>query len=419
MKPKNVMLLGFVNRAVEYLDKHIDDENPNDRLTELKNIDLQTIKSQLSENLEFSLGSMQSTMTTLLHAGNDAFDKFIASHTNKKEAVVELDKVFDSYYDDDETSLTNSQDQLAKLLSFYNLDDVFEDDDVDLPEQREIKTIENINEDDEYLKQIMENASRKPEEELPPIGIAKTDTKQMDEIFSEIMQDDGTEEQTSENETINHSTKQEINVAANTNENDNTTENVEVDTNEVTNENANSSVSEKEVENTIVSSDETSSINENEDNNSDTNENEVEYKPYVSSLIDELKAKMIAEDEAKAKKEKENKEIYDKISKNFPNLSISFVKSAYAIKDDLNKEMPEGEKAYVLHRCVFKSVDELRQFVEIVLEHGYQINADESKLIVDSIKEVNNNSGRILTNIFEVANQANMLNASYDGYRIL
>lgn len=358
MKPKNVMLLGFVNRAVEYLDKHIDDENPNDRLTELKNIDLQTIKSQLSENLEFSLGSMQSTMTTLLHAGNDAFDKFIASHTNKKEAAVELDKVFDSYYDDDdEGKLSKSQDQLAKLLSFYNLDDVFEDDDIDLPEQRQIKTIENVNEDDEYLKQIMENASRKQEEELPPIGIAKTDTKQMDEIFSEIMQDDSAVNQT----TAEVASNKETNVEQNVNQN----------------------------------------------------------KPYVSSLVDELKAKMIAEDEAKAKKEKENKEMYEKISKNFPNLSIGFVKSAYAIKDDLNKEMPEGDKAYVLHRCLFKSVDELRQFVEIVLEHGYQINADESKLMVDSIKEVNNNSGRILTNIFEVANQANMLNASYDGYRIL
>ena len=57
MKPKNIMLLGFVNRAVDYLDRHLDDRS-DPTLTELKNIDLVSLKKELSESLVFSFGSM-------------------------------------------------------------------------------------------------------------------------------------------------------------------------------------------------------------------------------------------------------------------------------------------------------------------------------------------------------------------------
>ena len=77
MEPKNVMLLGFVNKAVEYLDKHIDDEKMSASLTELKNTDLASLKKELNKEIDSSLGTMQSTIDKLLKAGGDAFDDFV------------------------------------------------------------------------------------------------------------------------------------------------------------------------------------------------------------------------------------------------------------------------------------------------------------------------------------------------------
>ena len=48
VKPKNVMLLGFVNKAVDYLDKHIDQDVDSRLLKELRNIDLNALKDDLN-----------------------------------------------------------------------------------------------------------------------------------------------------------------------------------------------------------------------------------------------------------------------------------------------------------------------------------------------------------------------------------
>ena len=58
MEPKNVMLLGFVNRAVDYLNRHMD-EDSDGKLAELKNIDLNALESELKEDLGSSLGTMK------------------------------------------------------------------------------------------------------------------------------------------------------------------------------------------------------------------------------------------------------------------------------------------------------------------------------------------------------------------------
>ncbi|MBQ6125496.1 MAG: hypothetical protein IJI77_00510, partial [Erysipelotrichaceae bacterium] len=83
MKPKNIMLLGFVNRAVDYLDKHLDDRS-DPTLTELKNIDLVSLKNELSESLGFSFGSIPPEVNSLMSAGEDVFDQFIDAHGNKE-----------------------------------------------------------------------------------------------------------------------------------------------------------------------------------------------------------------------------------------------------------------------------------------------------------------------------------------------
>lgn len=367
MKPKNVMLLGFVNRAVEYLDKHIDNEADNEKLTELKNIDLQSIKSELSENLDISLGTMQSTMTTLLHAGNEAFDKFLEKHIDKNDVANEIDKLFDSYY---ETTKLNSQDELTKLLSFYNLDDDFDiDEDIDLPEQKEVKEIDEEVED-EYMKQIRENAS-KNESKTKAEQVEQVEEENLDDILAEILTARVNKEEEKKEPVVEKEVKRE----------------------------------EKEPE---------------KEKPEDIVETKREVKQsYVSSLFEDLRKQMLAEDELKRQKELMNSDAYQKIHDAFPSLSIGFVRSVYDLKDSFASENPSAKTIILLHRCTFRNVEDLRSYVEIVLNHDYNINADERKLIVDTFKRMANADGKIMTNIFEVANQANVLNGVYEGYRII
>ncbi|MBQ5554252.1 MAG: hypothetical protein IIT44_00540, partial [Erysipelotrichaceae bacterium] len=45
--------------------------------------------------------------------------------------------------------------------------------------------------------------------------------------------------------------------------------------------------------------------------------------------------------------------------------------------------------------------------------------ADEKKMIVDAFRQHINTDGKIITSIFEVANQSALLSGEYEGYRVL
>ena len=70
------MLLGFVNKAADYLNKHLG-EDLGASLTELKNIDLEKLKKELEEELKGKLDPLASPIQTLMDAGGEVFDKFI------------------------------------------------------------------------------------------------------------------------------------------------------------------------------------------------------------------------------------------------------------------------------------------------------------------------------------------------------
>ena len=89
------------------------------------------------------------------------------------------------------------------------------------------------------------------------------------------------------------------------------------------------------------------------------------------------------------------------------------------MKDAIAGEYLTVKKVIILHRLSFVEVENLRQFIEIALKHNYQINADEKKLIVDAIKECENTEEKIISTIFDIANQAALLNGEYEGYRIM
>lgn len=349
MKPKNVMLLGFVNKAVDYLNRHMDEE-PDTRLAELKNIDLASLKDELSDNLDASLGTMQSTMSTLLKAGNEAFDKFVEDSHGNSGIVDQFNNLFD--VDLDNTRETN-QKELARLLSFYNL----ENDD---------EPVVSDNSYDELMKKIAKNVTSDDTSDIVKTSETIKQDEGIDTIFNEIVEN---EDKKDFKEPIEE--KEEI-------------KEVEIDENRVKEE---------------VSKQET--------------------QTYVSSLIDDLRSQLVKEEEYRKNEESKNSEIFDRISKLYPYLPEGFIRSVYELKDELSNEYPIGNKLIVLHRVLFKDVEDLRKFVEIGLNHEYTINADENKLIVDIFKEFVNSDGRILTNIYEIANQGYLLNGTYEGYNVI
>lgn len=133
---------------------------------------------------------------------------------------------------------------------------------------------------------------------------------------------------------------------------------------------------------------------------------------YLESLLNDLK------DVLPEVKEEPVKDVYGQINELYPYLSRNFVRAVYDLKEAIAAEYPLDANVLILHRLSFEDLDDLRQFTEIVLHHDYRVNVDEKQMIVDIFKECKNTDGKILTNIFEIANQAKLLNGGYEGYRV-
>lgn len=139
---------------------------------------------------------------------------------------------------------------------------------------------------------------------------------------------------------------------------------------------------------------------------------------YLKGLISELKSQLV-EEKKKTSAVEDRVSVFEKISNLYPYLTGGFIRAVYNLKESIAKENPIGKRIVILHRVYFKDVESLRQFVEIVSNHDYTVNVDESKFVVDVFKEHVNADGKILTNIFEIANQAKVLDGEYEGYRIV
>ena len=147
---------------------------------------------------------------------------------------------------------------------------------------------------------------------------------------------------------------------------------------------------------------------------------EPDGEKYISDLIDELKADLNTKEEAEVKEEpiQTIDDVYARIQELYPNLNLNFIRSVYNLKESLAYEYPLDKMVIVLHRLSFTDLKDLYLFTDIVINHDYRVNVDEKKMIVDILKEFRNTDGKILTNIFEVANQAKVLNGEYEGYHI-
>ena len=164
-------------------------------------------------------------------------------------------------------------------------------------------------------------------------------------------------------------------------------------------------------------------------NEEDSNEDEADFdlgskdeNDYVGELFDEFTNNEYEVDDFKNKQQRINelnKKIYDSIVALYPYLSNGFIKGVYELKESFASDYEEGQKIIILHRLVFTDLEGLRQFVDVMMSHEYFVNVDEKQMIVDTFKEHVNSDGKILTDIFEIANQAKLLTGEYDGYRII
>lgn len=533
MKPKNLMLLGFVNKAVDYLDKNADDKT-RASLADLKENDLLALKKSMGYDLDESLGDAQSTVESLLHAGGEVFDSFIdEEELRTPEKKMSLSDELSQMMDVDFDAMTPDEEkaELNKLLDFYSLDSVLDDEEIEqfTSDVKEDAKSDDKETDDPISKEIVDNDDReldietadekkadenKTEENIEPdhsdfvlsdeesalmntiaqnVNISSegkeipNDTKEqrdLDSIFSEVMSGKVDEPETvepipEEKKEVPAKKKDTLEIPdfmpyriienplvddievegetpkeereSKTDSSEKTDYNVENNI-EVTedifpkkkkSERLDTSSDKKKEESQLPTIDKAQvddlykeirskydtlyedledvyKADEEEDDRYTAGLGEESpHKVYVSSLIDDLKNQLNVEEERKKEEEEEFKEVFDRVHRIYPYLSVNFIKNVYDIKDSIDEEYPEKIKIVILHRTLFKDVENLRQFVEIALNHGYQLNADEQKMIVDVFKEYTNAQGRIVTSIFEVANQSSLLNGEYDGYRVL
>ena len=510
------MLLGFVNRAVDYLEKHMDDQDDS-RIAQLKNIDLNNLKSELRKDLGSSLGTMNSTVDTLLKAGQDSFDRFI-DVPQKEKINNDIDKLFNVKLDSEDNSFVDDQSSLEELLNFYDLgDDMLLD--VDKFDHRfssrqyDPSRIRNNVVDEEKLERDFENfvghtpRSNKDVLELQndfEKFVASDLTKRKNRDFDEyvyIKDDNNTPDFANHNRRLSNpgimedpvipAARRQVNeepsftmseedsklldlIARNVERNQvrssfednyrpgNKNESLDdVFSDVVSNESVDDDISldqivdDETVENLIDYASDDDSVTPVDKNDiikllqdmdvanqknyyddyqidaendiysedilpiQETYQNIQQQPGFVNSLIDDLRTKMIEEDEKRQAIEEEYAKVFDRIHKSYPYLSSGFIRSVYELKDSIANEYPYNTKIIVLHRLVFKEVEYLRQFVEIALSHNFSINADEDKMIVDVFKEYINTDGKIITSIFDVSNQAALLGGEYDGYRVL
>lgn len=397
MKVKNLVLFGFILSAISYLSKQIEEENDDEQkfFSELEDIDLQQVKDELGSKLEKAIVEFGDVVGSIAKIGSDAFDKFLsdASEDLEKEEYVEKLKeaiaskeekdnvesdtlevsstTFDDLLNVIEEAVADEVEEVAKEEpseeeslwhnASFNYDDLIQDlkdtlNSFDLGEEVEEVQAEDSLEEANDAYNIVKEAASKPNE-----------GKEIEDLFEDLLVDTKVKAQKEVDKDEIDAIFQEILDQENGEE-------------------------EKEVEV------ETEEVKDGED--------------YLQDLIDDM------QEEIEAEQEETKPDIYDQINELYPYLTKSFVRSVYDLKQSIADEYPYDKDVVVLHRVSFNNLEDLQQFVEIVTNHNYGVNVDEKKMIVDLFKLYRNSDGKILTNIFEIANQARLLHGEYEGYRV-
>ena len=427
MKVKNLVLFGFILSAISYLSKQIEEENDDEQkfFSELEDIDLQQVKDELGSKLEKAIVEFGDVVGSIAKIGSDAFDKFLndASEDLEKEEYVEKLKEAIAFKEEKD-NVEND----ALEVSSTTFDDL-----LNVIEEAVADEVEEVQEEDKAEEVQEEAAEEEPSEEESLWHNASFNYDDLIQDLKDTLnsfdlgEDETKEEVVEEPEPI---VEEEVE-----------TEDISEEANDVYNivkEAASKPNEEKEIEDLFedllvdtkvkaqkeVDKDEIDAIFQeilDQENGEEEKEEEAEAETeevqdeedYLQDLIDDMQEEIEAEQEEEAKPD-----IYDQINELYPYLTKNFVRSVYDLKQTIADEYPYDKDVIVLHRVSFNNLEDLQQFVEIVTNHNYGVNVDEKKMIVDLFKLYRNSDGKILTNIFEIANQARLLHGEYEGYRV-
>lgn len=149
------------------------------------------------------------------------------------------------------------------------------------------------------------------------------------------------------------------------------------------------------------------------------NEEEVEDEQVHFINIDDVDETEESE-EVQEKVEEVEEEISDEIKEVasiYPYLSTSFVAEQFARNDVFNEKYPEDTLVTISHKARFSHLDEKEQFCSIAKDNEYEVEELSEKEVLVK-KKMYSTDGAILSDIYNVANQVNCLNGTYEGYQI-
>ncbi len=100
----------------------------------------------------------------------------------------------------------------------------------------------------------------------------------------------------------------------------------------------------------------------------------------------------------------------------YPFLSKKFIEKVYLQNDKLNEDYPQETLVEIKHYASFSEDDVLLHFARIMENNGYEVIKNEKDFIV--IKKFYSEKDRLISEIYNVANQVSNLGGLYTGYEI-
>ena len=396
MKFKHVVLFGVVASIMSYLNSETSSEQDNDRQEE--------ILGEIKELLDSDANEL--TIAKKL----DEIKEEIPEHYERAEEMAK--DVSDDLIDELNSivaSLSSTSEE-TEPVSEQNKQPVLEPEKIEEPVKEEDDYRKSLIKDLEDLLSGIEGEPKEPVSVVTPSVFEEKATPEIEDLVDEIR--DHEPEVAEEDDDLSDYTEddflKQIEEAIANATNDLTEEEIKEPTP------VKEEVSENEIDDIFA-----------DILNQESKEPVKESKPtvededtYLDELIGELKGDQKSEPAKEVEPQTYEEDIYTKIHELYPCLNPNFIRSVYSLKESIAEEYPLNHRIIILHRLSFKDVASLQTFTDIILKHDYRVNVDENKLIVDILKEFNNTDGKILTNIFEVANQAKVLNGEYEGYHI-
>lgn len=422
MKVKNLVLFGFILSAISYLSKQIDEENDDEQkfFSELEDIDLQQVKYELGSKLEKAIVEFGDVVGSIAKIGSDAFDKFLSDASEDLEKEEYVEKLKEAIASKEEKDNVESDTLEVSSTTFDDLLNVIEEavaDEVEeVQEEDKAEEVEEavVEEEPSEEESLWHNASFNYDDLIQDLkDTLNSFDLDEDEIKEEVVEEPAVEEVQTEDslEEANDVYNIVKEAASKPNEGkeiEDLFEDLLVDTKIK----AQKEVDKDEIDAIFQEILDQENGEEEKKEVEDETEEVKDEEDYLQDLIDDM------QEEIEAEQEETKPDIYDQINELYPYLTKSFVRSVYDLKQSIADEYPYDKDVIVLHRVSFNNLEDLQQFVEIVTNHNYGVNVDEKKMIVDLFKLYRNSDGKILTNIFEIANQARLLHGEYEGYRV-